>query len=172
MRGVLLAFVSIQCGLLAGLYCYGVFWCYITILFCSVYDGWLLESWFVLGIGSFWLTLTVFQATWAMAFSCSWYFLGSPPLFPGPLFFFSTYSLTHPPFFLHIVLLIIYPVGSSLFFQFRVAGAGAGFFWQVEFVAGLQVGQALRCSSHLGLGLAVPAPHVHGHLTCICDEGI
>ena len=38
------------------------------------------------------------------------------------------------------------------------AGAGAGFSWQVGFVTGLQVGQALRCSSYLGLGSAVPAP--------------
>ena len=51
-----------------------------------------------------------------------------------------------PPFF-YIVLFIIYPVGSPLFFQFSVIGAGAGFFSQAGLVAGLQVGQALRHSS-------------------------
>ena len=38
-------------------------------------------------------------------------------------------------------------------------------------VAGLQVGQALGCSG-LGLGSAVPVPHVPGHPTSICNEGI
>ena len=42
------------------------------------------------------------------------------------------------------------------------ARAGAGFFWRAGLVAGLQVGQALRCSSYLGLGSAVPAPMVLG----------
>ena len=51
---------------------------------------------------------------------------------------------------------------------------GAGFFWWVVLVAGLQVGQALRCSSHLmtrhlnkvpfhlSLGSAVPVPKFLG----------
>ena len=65
----------------------------------------------------------------------------SPPLSCLPFFFFN------------IVLFIIYPVGSPLFFQFSVtgvgsgagagAGAGAGFFWQAGLVTGLQVGQCL-----------------------------
>ena len=37
-------------------------------------------------------------------------------------------------------------------------GAGAGFFWWAGLAAGLQEGQALRCSSYLCLGLAVPTP--------------
>jgi len=78
-------------------------------------------------------------------FSCSLPFLGSP--------------ISPPP----IVLII---VGSPLFFQFSVMGAGAGFFWQAGLVAGLQVGQALKCSSCLDLGSAA---HVPGHPTC--DEG-
>ena len=40
------------------------------------------------------------------------------------------------------------------------AGAGAGFVWQAGPVAGLQVGRALGCSGCLGLGSAVPVPHV------------
>ena len=64
--------------------------------------------------------------------------------------------MIYPPFF--IVLFIIYPVGSPLFLQFSVTVAGAGFFLWAGLVAGLQVGQALRCSSYLGLGSAVPAP--------------
>ena len=69
-------------------------------------------------------------------------FLGSP-LFP-PFLFYS---------FIHYL-------GSPLFFLFNQTGAGAGelFFCWVGLMAGLQVGQALRCSSYLGLGSAVPAP--------------
>ena len=51
-------------------------------------------------------------------------------------------------------------------------GLGQGFFWQAGLVAGLQVGQALRCSGCLGSGSAVPDPHVRWHRTSICDEGI
>ena len=36
-------------------------------------------------------------------------------------------------------------------------------------MAGLQVGQALSCSSYLGLGSAVPAP---GHPTSKCDVDV
>ena len=80
-------------------------------------------------------------------FSCRLPFIGSPPLPPS----------LPPPFI--IVLIIIYPIGSPLFFQFSAAGAeaGAGFFWCAELVVGLEVGQPLRCSSYLGLGLVVPA---------------
>ena len=39
-------------------------------------------------------------------------------------------------------------------------------------VARLQVGQALGCSSYLGLRSAVPVPQVPGHPTSICDEGV
>ena len=52
------------------------------------------------------------------------------------------------------------------------AGAGAGFFWRAGLVAGLQVGRALGCSGCLGLGSAVPVPHLPGHPTSICDEGL
>ena len=38
------------------------------------------------------------------------------------------------------------------------AGVRAGFLRQAGLMAGLQVGQALRCSCHLGSGSAVPAP--------------
>ena len=55
-----------------------------------------------------------------MVFSCSWHFLGSPPLFP----FFYRQSYYQ------------YPVGSPLFLQFSVAGAGAGFFLLAEFMSG------------------------------------
>ena len=55
-------------------------------------------------------------------------------------------------------------------------GAGFFFFWWAGLVAGLQVGQALGCSGCLGLGSAVPAapppPHVPGHPTSICHEGV
>ena len=53
-----------------------------------------------------------------------------------------------------------------------MTGAGAGFFWCVGLVAGLQVGQTLGCSGGLGLGSAVPVPHVPGHPTSLCDESI
>ena len=39
-------------------------------------------------------------------------------------------------------------------------------------MAGLQVGQALRCSGYLGLRSAVPAHPVPGNPTSICDFGI
>lgn len=39
-------------------------------------------------------------------------------------------------------------------------------------VARLQLGLALGCSSYLGLGWAVPVPHVPEHPTSICDEGV
>ena len=39
-------------------------------------------------------------------------------------------------------------------------------------MAGLQVGRALGFSGCLGLGSGVPAPHVPGHPTSICDEGV
>ena len=71
------------------------------------------------------------------AVACSLHFLGSPP---------------QSPFF--IVFFIIYPVGSPLFFPFSVTGGGAGFragfLRQAGLMTGLQVGQALRCSSYLG----------------------
>ena len=51
-------------------------------------------------------------------------------------------------------------------------GAGAGYFWRAGLLAGLQVWQALRCSSYLGLGSAVLAPHVPGSPTSICGEGV
>ena len=53
-----------------------------------------------------------------------------------------------------------------------MTGSGAGFFWQAGLMAGLQAGQALGCSGCLGLGSAVPVPHVPGHQTSICDEGV
>ena len=95
------------------------------------------------------------------AFSFSLLFQGSPPL--------------SPPFILYFY--IVFYIGSQLFFQFSVIGCWDGgwgrvFFWQAGLVAGLQVGQALRCSGCLGLGSAVPAPHVPWHRTSICDEGI
>ena len=39
-------------------------------------------------------------------------------------------------------------------------------------MAGLQIGRALECSGCLGLGSVVPAPHVPGHPTSICNEGV
>ena len=73
-------------------------------------------------------------------------------------------------------LFFIYPVGSPLFFQFSVIGAwvGAGTesFWRARLKAELGVGQALKCSSYLGFASAVPAPHVPGHPTSICDKGV
>ena len=39
-------------------------------------------------------------------------------------------------------------------------------------MAGLQVGRALESSGCLGLGSAVPAPHVPWYPTSICDEGV
>ena len=91
-----------------------------------------------------------------MVFSCSWHFLGSPPLFP---------------LFLQTVLL---PVPSR-FSAVPPVQCGGG--WGRVFLTGrvhvwVQVEQALKCSSYLGLGLAVSAPHVPGHPTCICDEGV
>ena len=50
--------------------------------------------------------------------------------------------------------------------------AGAGSFWQVGLVAGLQMGQAFRCSSNLGLCSAVSALHIPGHPISLCDEGV
>ena len=91
-------------------------------------------------------------------FTCSLLFQGSPPLSP-PLYYI-----------FYIVLFIIYPVGSPQFFQFSVTGVGAGA--GTGLVAGLQLGRALGCSGCLGLGSAVPGPHVPGHPTSICDKGI
>ena len=73
------------------------------------------------------------------------------------------YKATHPPhLYNYIVIFVIYPIGSPLFFQFSQTGAGVetgeGFFSRAELMAKLQVGHALKCSSHLGLGSAVPAP--------------
>jgi len=42
------------------------------------------------------------------------------------------------------------------------AGVRAGFLRQAGLMAGLQVGQVLRCSSYLGSGSAVPAPMFKG----------
>ena len=39
-------------------------------------------------------------------------------------------------------------------------------------MAGLQVGRALGCSGCSGLGSEVPASHVPGHPTSICNEGV
>lgn len=39
-------------------------------------------------------------------------------------------------------------------------------------MAGLQVGRALGSSGCLGMGSAVRVPHVPGHRTSICDEGV
>ena len=100
-------------------------------------------------------------------FSCSLLFQGSPALSP-PLY--------------HIFYIVFY-IGSPLFFQFNVTGAGARvgagfffFFWWAGLMAGLQVGRALGCSGCLGLGSAVPAPppppHIPGYPTSICDEGV
>lgn len=80
--------------------------------------------------------LVVFLCSVYSAFSCSLHFVGSPPpsspFFP---FFFSVF------FFFYIVVFIIYPVGSPLFLQFSVTGAGEGAgrgsFWQVGLFAGL-----------------------------------
>ena len=52
-----------------------------------------------------------------------------------------------------------------------MTGAGAGLLWRAGLVAGSQVGQALGCSG-FGLRSAVPVPHVPGHPTSICDEGV
>ena len=54
-------------------------------------------------------------------------------------------------------------------FQFSVmgtgVGTGTGFFCWAGLMAGLQVGQALRCSSSSNL-------HVPGYTTSICDEDV
>ena len=71
-----------------------------------------------------------------------------------------------------LVLIIIYSVSFRLFFQFSAREVGAGFFRRARLVAGYQVGRALGCSGCLGLGSAVPVPHVPGHPTSICDEGV
>ena len=71
---------------------------------------------------------------------------------------------------LNIVLFFIYSVGFPLFFQFSVTGAGAGA--GTGLIVGLHVGRALGCSGCLGLGSAVPVPHVPGHPTSICEEGV
>ena len=51
-------------------------------------------------------------------------------------------------------------------------GDGTGFLWRVGLVAGLKVRRAHGCSGCLGLGSVVPVPHVPGHPTSICDEGV
>ena len=71
---------------------------------------------------------------------------------------------------LNIVLFFIYSVGFPLFFQLSITGAGAGA--GTGLIVGLHVGRALGCSGCLGLGSAVPVPHVPGHPTSICEEGI
>ena len=55
-----------------------------------------------------------------------------------------------PPFFLNSL------IHCPLFFQFCLMGAGAGFIWWAGLAAGLQEGQALRCSSYLGFGVPHP----------------
>lgn len=57
------------------------------------------------------------------AFSCNLHFLGLQPL---SFLFLKSYSL-------------LYPEGRPLFLQISVTGGGAGFFWQVEPVAGFQL---------------------------------
>ena len=75
--------------------------------------------------------LVVLICSVSRVFSCSLHYLG---------------SLSSPPFF--IVLFIVCPGGSPLFFQFSVMGAGAGF----SDGQGLWLGgKALWCSSYLGL---------------------
>ena len=94
------------------------------------------------------------------ACSCSLLFKAPHPI--TPIYYYIFY----------IVLIIIYSVSFPLFFQFSMMGAGAGCFWWAGLVAGLQVGWALGYSGCLGLGSAVPVPHVPGHPTSICDEGV
>ena len=91
-------------------------------------------------------------------------FLGSLPISP------------HFCYIHTISLLFIHPVGSPLFFYFsgtssRV-GAGLGSFWQSGLMAGLQMGQAFRCSSYLALRSGVPALHVPVHPTSTWNECI
>ena len=70
-------------------------------------------------------------------------------LFEGP------YALN----FFQIVSFTVNLIGSPLFLQFSLTGArGGADFWRLGLMAELWVGQALRCSSDLGLGSAVPAP--------------
>ena len=107
--------------------------------------------------------LVVFLSSAYRACSCSLLFKAPHPI--PPLLLYFLYSL-----------ITIYSVSFPLFLQFSVkgagAGAGAGFFWRAGLVTGLQVGRALWCSGCLGLGSAVPVPHLPGHPTSICDEGV
>ena len=100
------------------------------------------------------------------AFSCSLLFQSSPPLSPH----------------LYYIVYIVFYIGSPLFFQFSVTGAGArvgaGFF----FLAGGARGWvASRAGSWvfwlLGFGfssssLPPPPPNVPGHPTSTCNEGV
>ena len=100
------------------------------------------------------------------AFSCSLLFRGSPPLSPPLYYIFYT----------------VFYIGSPLFFQFSVTGAwarvGVKFF---SFLVGRARGWfASRVGSWvfwlLGFGFSSsnppPPPHVPGHPSSICDEGL
>ena len=101
------------------------------------------------------------------AFSCSLLFSRLPTLI-SPFILYFLHSLIH---YLATRFSTVLPVQCD-----RCWGGGGAwdrvFFWWAGLVAGLQVGRALRCSGCLGLGSVVPAPHVPGHPTSICDEGI
>ena len=125
----------------------GVFWRYVTVA-C-------LQSYCQKGCG-----VSAIQHACTCSFTLlSLHFSGLPTHVP-PL---------HSLFFIH-------PVGSPLFFYFSGTGArvgaGLGLFWQARLMAGLQMGQAFRCSSYLALGSAVPALHVPVHPTSTWDERI
>ena len=86
------------------------------------------------------------------AFSCSLLFQGSPPLSPALYYIFN------------IALFSMYPVGSPLFFQFSVMGAGRGWgLGQVFFLSGGAHGWvASRAGSWvfwlLGFGVSSSSP--------------
>lgn len=61
-----------------------------------------------------------------------------------------------PPFLLFSIVFTL--CAQFLQLSVMIAGAWAGFFWWAGLVPGLQVRQALRCSSFLGVGSAVPGP--------------
>ena len=91
-------------------------------------------------------------------------FFKAPHPYPPPFIIITLYGLVH-----------YLPRRFSTVLSVQCDGcwaAGAGFLSRAGLVVGLQVGQALGCSGCLGLGSSVPVPHVLGHPTSICDEGI
>ena len=139
-------------------------WCFLALRYCVGCDSWAFGEHQVSGSlkGAMRARLTMLVVLLCPAhqvFSGSLHFLGSLPLTP----FFS------------FILLYFFLLSTSQVLNCSSSATGAreGAWCRVflaGLLAGLQVRQAIRCSSYLGLRSAVLAPHVPDHPTAICDK--